>query len=300
MFGYVKPVHSELLVKEYEFYKAAYCGVCRAMKRHTGRLSNISLSYDSVLLALVRMLYVPDEKINAKMQKCIAHPFKKRCMLVENEAIEYTARAFAILAYYKVMDDFSDEGGGKRALLAPIKPILASGARRAELSDISSVIKEKLDEINLLEREGKASVDEPANLFGELLSEVFSFGMEGDDKTVLSEFGLYLGRFIYAADAAEDYEEDRARGRYNPYVLLYEGKPLTKENKMSIKCALILECKNMETAVNLMPFGNRYTIENIVKNIIYLGLIKRIEFLDKDDNAPREKKSSSKENENER
>ena len=30
-----------------------------------------------------------------------------------------------------------------------------------------------------------------------------------------------------------------------------------------------------------MPFGNRITIENIIKNIIYLGLIKRIDFLDK-------------------
>ena len=30
MFGYVKPVAKELLVKEYEFYKATYCGICRS------------------------------------------------------------------------------------------------------------------------------------------------------------------------------------------------------------------------------------------------------------------------------
>ena len=36
MFGYVKPVVGELLVKEHEFYKATYCGICRAMKKHTG------------------------------------------------------------------------------------------------------------------------------------------------------------------------------------------------------------------------------------------------------------------------
>ena len=33
MFGYVKPVVSELLVKEHEFYKATYCGICRSMKK---------------------------------------------------------------------------------------------------------------------------------------------------------------------------------------------------------------------------------------------------------------------------
>ena len=51
MFGYVKPVADELLVREHEFYRAAYCGICRAMKKHTGCLSNVTLSYDSVLLA---------------------------------------------------------------------------------------------------------------------------------------------------------------------------------------------------------------------------------------------------------
>ena len=66
MFGYVKPYHPELLVKDYEFYRATYCGICRSMKKHTGVLSNVTLSYDSVLLALVRMLYIPDSEIGAK------------------------------------------------------------------------------------------------------------------------------------------------------------------------------------------------------------------------------------------
>ena len=41
----------------------------------------------------------------------------------------------------------------------------------------------------------------------------------------------------------------------------------------------------MECAVNLMPFGNRATIENIVRNILYAGLPKRIEFLDPKDDS---------------
>ena len=121
MFGYVKPIPSELLVKEYDFYRATYCGICRSMKKHTGALSNITLSYDSVLLALVRMLYIEDSEIGAEMKRCIAHPFKKRCMLTENKATEYTARAFAVLAYHKALDDIQDEGGGKKALLLPLQ-----------------------------------------------------------------------------------------------------------------------------------------------------------------------------------
>lgn len=281
MFGYVKPVQTELLVKDYEFYKATYCGICRSMKKHTGFLSNATLSYDSVLLALVRMLYIPDGEIGAQMKRCIAHPLKKRCMLTENSATEYTARAFAILAYYKALDDLADEGVGKRILLAPAKPILSSGKKRAKMPDIAEIVSEKLNAITALEAARTKSVDEPAHLFGELLGEIFANGLSEKDAVVCREFGYRLGRFIYAADAAEDYEEDRKTGKYNPYVLLYNGEPLTAENRQSIKCALILECRGMEAAVDLMPFNERYTIESIVKNIIYLGLIKRIDFLDK-------------------
>ena len=280
MFGYVKPVPKELLVKEYDFYKATYCGVCRAMKSHTGGLSNVTLSYDSVILALVRMLAVEDSEIGAKMKRCIAHPLKKRCMLVENSALEYTARAFAILTYYKMKDDLSDEGIGKRLLTLPLRPVLSKGKRRAKIEPLETFVKEKLDAITRLERAGCKSVDEPAILFGELLGEIFAHGLEGSFAVVCREFGSSLGRFIYAADAAEDYEEDRRTGKYNPYVLLYGGEPLTDENKKSIRLALVLECCEMEKAVDLMPFGSRVTIENIVRNIIYLGLIKRIDFLD--------------------
>ena len=103
MFGYVKPVHSELLVKEHEFYKATYCGICRAMKKHTGFFSNVALTYDSVFLALVRMLFVPDSDIGAERRRCVAHPLKKKGMLRENEALVYTAKAFAILTYHKLL-----------------------------------------------------------------------------------------------------------------------------------------------------------------------------------------------------
>ena len=281
MFGYVKPVSAELLVKEYEFYRAVYCGVCRSMKMHTGKLSNILHSYDSVFLALVRMLYVEDSAIGISKARCIAHPIKRKAMLKTNEATDYTARAFAILTYYKVKDDMTDEKAGKRLLTSLIKPIFASAKKRAAMENVAKLSEEKLAAINKLERDRIPSVDEPARLFGELLGGIFAEGIEGSDHTVLYTLGFHLGKFIYAADAAEDYEKDRASGSYNPYVEMYGGEPLSDENKKTVKCALLLECRGIEQAVNLLPFGNRATIENIINNIIYLGLPKRIEFLDK-------------------
>lgn len=296
MFGYVKPHIPELLVKEHDFYRATYCGICRAMQAHTGLLSSITLTYDSVFLALVRMLYIPDEQISAQRRTCIIHPLKKRTMLLENDALVYTAKAFAVLTYYKLKDDIHDEGVGKRALANAISPIASHAVCLSGFARLEEIAKEKLSAINKLEDERVVSVDLPAALFGELLGEIFSFGLDGADKVVTYQCGSALGRFIYAADAAEDYYKDRKSGSYNPYVLYYEGRDLTPENRESIKCALIHECKNIELAVNLMPFERRATIENIIKNIIYLGLIKRISFLDSDYQSAGEKNKNGEEN----
>jgi len=285
MFGYVKPSQAELLVKEYEFYKATYCGVCRSMKKCTGMLSNVLHTYDSVFLALVRMLFIPEEQIGATKARCIAHPLKSKVMLKTNDATDYTARAFGILTYYKLSDDISDEKMLKKLGVSMLKPIFAHAKSKAALEELSVIAYEKLEAINALEAEGCKSVDTPAALFGELLGEIFSSGLEGSDRTVTYAIGYHLGKFIYAADAAEDYERDKKLSRYNPYVLLYDGAELTAENKQSIKCALLLECRSLEGAVNLLPFGNLVTIENIIRNIIYLGLPKRISFLDADEES---------------
>ena len=280
MFGYVKPVVKELLVKEHEFYKATYCGICRSMKQHTGGLSIATITYDSVFLALARMAYIPDTELGSSMRRCLMHPVKKRCMLNDNSAIEYTARAFAILSYYKMQDDLSDEGFGKRMLVSLTKPIFATAKKKSDMTGIAEIAKDRLGKISAIEKERRPGIDEPAELFGELLGEVFAYDLDGSDRLVMYECGYHLGKFIYLVDAIDDYDKDRKAGKYNPYVIAYGGEDLTYENKQNVKTALLLECKKLESAVNLIPFGNKITIENIVKNIIYLGLVDRIKFLD--------------------
>ena len=282
MFGYVRPNKAEMLVREYEFYRATYCGICRAMKHNTGFLSNAALTYDSVFLAMVRMLYIEDEAFSTHNRRCIAHPLKSRPMLDENQALTYVAKAFGVLGYHKVQDDLHDEKGLKRLAVNLSKPILSSANKKAKEPDLSDFVAKKLAEITALEESCCPSADAPASLFGELLSEIFSHGLKEEDKLVPSRVGYHIGRFIYSADAAEDYEKDRASGSYNPYVISYGGEPLTAENRRTIKLGLLLECKNLEGAVNLLPFGMRTTIEQIIKNIIYLGLPERIKFLDED------------------
>lgn len=278
MFGYVRPVRTELLVRDYEFYRATYCGICRQMKAHTGVLSPLSLTYDSVFLALVRMCTLPDGDFALERHRCAAHPVRRRAMLAPNAATEYTARVFALLSYYKLRDDAADEHGIRRVGALAATPVLAGATRRAGYADLAGVIAAQLDAIRTWEKARCDSVDTVAEQFGTLLSAVFAHGYTGDTATVLSVLGDHLGRFIYAADAADDYEEDARRGRYNPYILARGGAPLDAAARQTIRTGLLLECRAIEGAVNLLPFGNRATLENLIRNIIYLGLPARIPF----------------------
>ena len=97
MFGYIKPYVPELKVAEYEKYRAAYCGLCVCIGRATGQLSRMTLSYDLVFLAAVRMVL---EGITPefKPMRCLVHPLKNRLVMLENPALMYAARISAVLA----------------------------------------------------------------------------------------------------------------------------------------------------------------------------------------------------------
>lgn len=277
MFGYVKPYESELLVREYEFYRAAYCGVCRAMRRETGFLSSLSLSYDVVFLALCRML-LTDKKVACKHKRCIAHPLKKRACLSGNEAITYAARASAMLSYEKLLDDKIDGSFFRRLSLLPVLPVFKRASRRAKLASLYEKTSASLSRLHALEKEKAASIDAPAHEFGELLGLVFAEGIEGEnERELFYRVGYHLGKFIYAADALDDFAEDKKSGSYNPYVLLYPEADFQKEIPESAKIALHLELNELGKWIEKLPFGDSRALENIIKNTVYLGLPNRLQ-----------------------
>ena len=131
MFGYIRVNAQELRVREYECYRALYCGLCKHMGKCTGQCSRLSLSYDFVFLAAVRIA-LSKEQITAKKKRCLLHPFRPRKCVTDSPALAYCANASALLTYHKLADDIADEKGLKklRALLA--KPFFAGAYRKAK------------------------------------------------------------------------------------------------------------------------------------------------------------------------
>lgn len=278
MFGYVRVNNPDLKVRENEFYRGTYCGLCRSMGKCTGQCSRLSLSYDFVFLALIRISLIR-ESVSFGQGRCVAHPVRKRNYMKNNPSLEFCAGAAALLNYHKVMDDLSDEAGGKklRALLA--RPFMAHARRKAlrrGLTPLDEKISAGLLRLSSVEHDSAASVDTPAGIFGELLGDIVSYGLEGADARVAYSLGVAVGKWIYIADALDDWEDDAKKKRYNPFILLY-GKPSPDGAELEgIKNALKNELYSAEAAIDLIDFENT-DIKNIVLNILYLGMPERID-----------------------
>ena len=233
-------------------------------------------------------MLLSDRKVTCKHKRCIAHPLKKRPCLFGNEALSYAARASAMLSYEKLLDDKLDGGFFKRLALLPVLPVFKRACRRAKLKDLFGATSECLDRLHALEKERTPSVDAPAHEFGDLLGLIFAEDIEDESlKETFYRVGYHLGKFIYAADAADDFKDDARSGSYNPYVLLYSEADFKDGIPETVKTALHLELNSLSEHIEKLPFKNSAALENIIKNTVYLGLPERIKTLGK-----KEKKKS--------
>lgn len=273
VFGYVKINSAELKVREYELYKGAYCGLCRSMGKCTGQCSRLSLSYDFTFLVMLRIA-LSNTEISFSQRRCIAHPLKKRNVMDRNEQLDLCAHSSAILGYHKVKDDLCDEHGLKKIRARLYYPLVSHWRKkslRAGYSELDERVANALARLAELERQKKSSVDEPAAIFGEILADIASFGFEGKEQRIARALGRSVGKWIYIVDALDDCEEDREKGRYNPFLLLYGGCLPSGEELSRIADAAKLELLSAEAAVDLLE-TDREAAKNIIENVLYLGM----------------------------
>ena len=220
MFGYVTASLRELTKEQQRRYSAVYCGICRRIREQSGQLSRLGLSYDMAFLALLLMsLYEPEE--DSGKNSCALHPITRRDWL-DNDYIRYAADMNVALAYYNCLDDWQDDGKRTAKWMAQ--------AYESHLPDIEKrwprqcqAIKRSIDTLSALEKENCPNPDEPAGAFGELMGELLVV-QEDWWAPILRKMGNALGRFIYLLDAELDYDKDRRKGKYNPFLARGEEK----------------------------------------------------------------------------
>ena len=263
MFGYVRPCRPELKCRDFDLYQATYCGLCRCLRRRYGLLAPMTLNYDFTFLTL--LLWQPEERFAPCRGRCHANPLRTRPMCPDSPALELAADESMVLTWWKLRDSVRDDGfwGGlpARALSWLLRPAYRRAKGRCPGFD--QTVRRCLEELDGLEQETCPSLDRTADTFARLLQAAAP--EDGERGRVLGHLLYHLGRWIYLADARDDLEEDRTRGRYNPVAARYgpEGDDtalaLTMDNSLA----------QMGAALQLGEFGCRRAL---LENIIYLGL----------------------------
>lgn len=265
MFGYVRPVREELKCKDFDLYRATYCGLCRALRQRYGLIAPMFLNFDFTFLAL---LLAPEETRFTPCQgRCHANPLRKVPMCPENPGLDLAADESVVLTYWKLRDSAQDDGlwGGlpARSLSWMLAPAYRKAAKRCP--EFDRAVRGSLEELSQLEQEQCSSIDRTADTFARLLqAAVPATGESGHDRAV-GQLLYHLGRWIYLIDARDDLEEDRRTGAYNPLIFRFGPEGDDGLLKTTLEHSLNLA----RSAFCMLELGCRGAV---VENILYLGL----------------------------
>ena len=279
MFGYIVPERKELKVKDDELFRAYYCGVCKTISKQNGLFPRFALNYDIVFLAIF-LSSLDEKKSTIERDRCISHPFKKRKHVIDDKALEYTANIGTILAYFNLIDDWTDEENIK-SLLASI--LLKSGSRKAKkrFEEKYYKIQKLLRNLEELEKNNEIILDKVADSFAKIMEEICNYdGIEDEmKKTALKWLGYHTGRWIYILDAYDDLEDDYKENSYNPLISgLMDNKEdilVFKERiKSRIEYTLISSLSEISKSYELLDIKKN---NGIIDNIIFLGMRKKMD-----------------------
>ena len=260
MFGYVTASVRELSPEEKTRYNAVYCGICRRIRVQSSQIARLGLSYDMAFLALLLMsLYEPEEVSGDRA--CILHPVRPKPW-VDNSYIRYAADMNVALAYYNFLDDWQDEGKHTAKWMAD-----ALGTHYMSVEEKyprqCAAISGCIRRLSALEKEGCANPDEPAGVFGDLMAELFVVEEDLWAPT-LRQLGQALGRFIYLLDAAVDYDKDKRKGKFNPYLAMGMEKDWARWQEY-----LVLTMGRCTAAFEMLPLVQD---KALLDNILYSGV----------------------------
>ena len=270
MFGYVKAYKPELRIKEFEFYKAVYCSLCRDLGKKYGIVSRFSLSYDFTFLALLNMS-LSDECVGVERKRCAFNPLKKCNYCKGTDFLEMPSAAAMIMLYYKIADNIADEKGFKKLGYMILRPFFGSARKKAvrRFPMLESIVSEYINTQALLEKDDCRDMDKAADPTAKALGEIFTLcSDDGVQKRVLYRLGYCMGRYIYLLDAACDLKDDIKKGSYNVLKNGSEGDT-SKYIKDRVEPQLYFCINEACKAFELLDIKK---FKTILGNIIYLGL----------------------------
>ena len=281
MFGYVTPYKMELKIKDYEMFKAYYCGLCISIKNNFSNLCRMSLNYDMTFLGIL-LDSLEYNKHKYVVTRCIAHPMKKKPKVVDNKALDYAAFCNVALVYYKLLDDYNDDNSlNKKFISMYIKKFINKSEE--DLSPVLVNIEENIKKLSSLEKsQDIISIDELSDPFASLTAFIISYYYKNENfYDNLYNLGYNLGRWIYIIDAYDDLKEDMAKHKFNAINKAFNAENLSYEDLITqqvnrIEFNLLMSANTTVEALNRLPINKN---KDLLFNILQLGLMNKIEII---------------------
>ncbi|QXE19574.1 DUF5685 family protein [Clostridium sp. 001] len=278
MFGYVTPYKMELKIKDYEKFKAYYCGLCRSIKCNIGNVPRVSLNYDMTFLALLLDSLETGEQTYVK-KRCILHPLQKKIILKDNDSLKYAAFCNIYLSYFKLLDDVVDDHSFKSKVLSVCLKTYFNKANENH-KKVFIHIKGNLSKLYELEKKtNNKSIDMIAHPFAHLTGLILSSFKYEKIKEELYFFGYNLGKWIYIIDALDDLHDDMSKGKFNVINKCFNVENLNYERfskEIETRIDFILgtcaaQCMN---TFEKLPIKKN---EELLHNILQYGLLDKMD-----------------------
>ena len=269
MFGYVNIYKDELKIKDYNDFRAYYCGLCKALGKKFNQLTRLGLNYDLTFLCLLVDSFY-DKKTEFDSVGCIKS-FAKKKTVINNRNIDFSADMSILLTYYKLKDDIKDNKSIK-CCFAIIPYWFSMRKLKGKYHKLIESIKYNLKQLSDIEKEKCEIPDKAAHPFATIMEEIFCYA-----NPALGKLGYNIGRYVYFADAVDDMDSDLKTGNYNVFNIYhkYNGS-MSKEQKAQMMESMLLTLSFIGNEYEKLPkFKNR----QILDNIIYIGLRSKIESL---------------------
>lgn len=280
MFGYVTPCKMELKIKDYEKFKAYYCGVCLAIKNNFGNIPRLALNYDMTFLAILLdgLNENPSEKV---FTSCIAHPFKKRIMIVNNSAVNYAALSNVLLMYYKFIDNVTDDNSIKGRICSFIlKRYLNKASNNINTEKL--FVEKNLSDLSIRENdESEKKIDKLSEPFANLTGLLLSNFVKSENSEDLYRLGYNLGKWIYLIDALDDLKKDMESKKFNAISRCFNENNLCYDEfyrNINNRMNFILYTSARQCLEKLQALPIRKNHE-LLDNILQFGLVEKMDMV---------------------
>lgn len=281
LFGYVRPYAPELKMKEYDAFRAVYCGLCHQLGRSFGFWYRLTLNYDFVFLAL---LYYGQHKELPEVTKgrCAVNPLQKVPLCALDKGMVFSSDIASIMIYYKIKDNISDTGKlpsiGWKFAEKFFRGSWRKAAQREPEAD--KIISDMMLEQKKVEENKTPSLDAASDPTAKAFSEIAGkfFPEDSSDRAKMERLGYLVGRYVYLCDAVDDIEDDCKHQNYNPLIYRYldgdfnSGK--IEYAKEQAKSALYMTIGEMSYISNDIEFT---CFKPIISNIIDMGMKQSLE-----------------------